>query len=563
MILPVTAVGTVFTILIVASLLATTGATPDTAKVNNNDPRANHTIFKDMGTMYQASAIMHVAFDLDLSQLRDRCTMLEAARKEKVSAAEKTKHREANNNHLLTDTCRMVKEMGATFSTDMERPKRQIIAGAIAALTGMTLFGLYEHTKIKNLAKDIRDEKTRTHDLIVRVQKQATLLHDISKRMEEQDYDMLTFLRESGKQKELADKQNWLQEYTNQLMEFAWLVQRLHQGITDLRHGQLASTLVPLEDANKAFEEVKKTAEESGGKPIITRGEGLYELPVSFMSHKEFVYQIIVHVPIIRQTFQLYRYRPMPIQVTDGTTDVTVIPDPEHRILAYNLAMHRELDQEDLHDCWHWGRHFVCNEVAAYHLRLTRTCLGALFAGDKSATKLLCPIKRTQESWNAEPLDQEHLIVYFRDETRVQVACVGEQQRSLTIKGSRVLRVRANCTILGDDLRVTTHRDALVRHPITVNPEWEVEDLLEDNTPTTIEAIKKRIEERHLRAEAGLRELREQGEWLRQAEQDTRAQRSECLILPLTTIGLVVFVIALACAARYLCVAVQGRQLPH
>jgi hypothetical protein len=202
----------------------------------------------------------------------------------------------------------------------------------------------------------------------------------------------------------------------------------------------------------------------------------------------------------------------------------------------------------------------VCNGNTGFHTDMSQTCLGALFIGDVEQARKLCPIRTVNQDWAAEATGNNKVALFFREETSLQIRCPGTPRQLLTWRGSRLLPITADCTITGGDLSLMTGNDELIEEPLVLQPDWEPEQLLLGESPTSLVDLQHRLigERRHVPDDiAELVDLGAEAEDrdnLQADEQDHGRQHTKLQVLAVTALTIggagVVFWI---CRYLYLC----------
>ena len=380
-----------------------------------------------------------------------------------------------------------------------------------AIVAGFTsLFGLYEANQVRHL----HDELGRN---LVNQKQQATVIQHLDTRVTQMNKDI------SQLDAALKDLLTLEETVTDQLQETTWLLARLSHLrefgthvtrastiVHSLYEGRLSTHVVTKDMAIDILDRVKVEGTIMGGFPIITHHEDLYQMPVTFSSTEPFRFRIFIHIGIAKEALRLQRYRPTPLLVKKGGHILVLDVHPEKTLLAHSNNIHQELSEVELAACTHRGKIYMCDGPAAFHTRLRRTCLGSLLTGDVHSIQELCPIRTSTTTWNAEALTNDRVSLYFRDPTSIQITCPKQTRDNRVLHGNVLVHLPPNCTLTGDDLRITGRTDILVAAPNVVFPAWDSNILLQGQTPKEVIRIRAHLQERLVEVQRDLVQLRRQ-----------------------------------------------------
>ena len=431
---------------------------------------------------------------------------------------------------------------GDGHDDDQTRQKRQIL-GALA-LGFTSIFGVYGATQVHRLDQSISrldQQQLRTDSVLLH---QSHRLQEVEATLADQRVAIEESLSLERQIDHDLTQQTWTMENILHIEEFATLVHHLTHAIQSAKQGYLTTTILSSSDAAKLFKKLTHTATELGGKPIITSSADLFRLPVTVAVTGKHHLRILVHVGVAREQLRLFRYRPAPMVVRDGSDEVVLIIRPPRTLIAHNDHVHQELEETDLAGCVRNGNTYTCQGPSIFHTQLRKTCLGALFAGDLTQVRLLCPVERTEVQWTAESLAANEVATYFRNRTTLQLSCPDRPRSNRYVQGNQIIRIPTNCSLLGDDLRIDSYTDVLLQAPVTTHPAWNTTEFLEGRTPQQIIAARAALERHQLRPEDNVRELVRQEHHLQEVA-ITKTTGQRYIIAFLVSLGLYVVTVIL------------------
>jgi hypothetical protein len=538
-----------------------------TTTAERNDD-TSQTIFRELGQLKQANAIAHLSFQIDLQEYDDQCDHLHRAmdrnqqgmrQPPEVAGAWKAL------NGLVNNTCDQVKRLrGPHPRRDPNRYKRQI--GLIIAGTIGTLFGLYEDSKIRDLTDAIHKDETHLHQHVLLLRDHELRIQRIETRLTKDESAVASSLDITESLLNREQRLAWIQELALQVTSFGAHVHRATSGIQALDQGHLTSDLLDLDQAEHAFDQAEKYASGLKGELIVDHPAALYQLPITYTTSGPFKYHVLLHLPIITETFQLLQYIPMPIRLMENDQTINIEVLPPRRLLARNERMHRELEDTDLQGCWHRERTYICSGLTAFNLNLRTTCLGALFAGEAGPIRDHCPVVQTMTSWAAEIIGQGKIALYSKDARRIQMDCAQGPTRNQEVQGNLVLPLPAGCTLSNELLRVNARTDTLIEETWTPTLSWNLSAFLPEVVTGKLDAIRTLLQQNNIKPEDDVAELIQQGQWVKElndlqtVDEAHRTQHSILYLVSSCVIGLLVCV-TMICICRYAYVA-YGTTMP-
>jgi hypothetical protein len=497
---------------------------------NNNGAAAMQTtktpghsaiVFTDIGTYLQTHGTIHIAINVDYRFFKDHCDLLQAPSTNASTNLFLTKASKIYQRTLartISHACRDVDQLSVHPVAQFQRHPRQVWA-AVMAVT--SIFSLYEVTMLQRLTDKLQDKQ---HQQATLLRHQATRIDLLKIKNDEISGDMRVLLDAEQNITSNLNTISWLQGQISLVNEFGTDVNRAYEVMQELRRGRVSPLLLDKDEAKKLLARVQAEAKAIGGDPIIDHPEDLYQLPVSVVSNAPFVYDILVHIGVTKETHRLYRYHPSPIIMRQDGQQVALMIEPQRRLLVHSLNTHQELEENDLNGCQQRQSTYICPGPTAFHTQPRKSCLGSLFAGDLASTRENCPLRQTNITWTAQTLGSDEIAVYFRDRTTLMTICPGDVRRNIVVQGHQVLNVSSSCSITGLDLRINARSDILIKVPAATHPEWDTAELLDGRTPADILAIRARLQQHNVHPDPEIaRLLQQEAADQREEEEDYHA----------------------------------------
>ena len=468
-----------------------------------NVTRADEIMFKEIGNYHQATSTIHLSIPLDFSPFRRHCDQLKRPiqlhlnNTDKISSA-------SNRSHVrsIMGVCDEVDQLTILhLPYNGHRFPRQL-GIMVAGIT--SVFSIYQNVKILHLAHQLQED---LHQQLGVLQHLGSRLGKLTWAVAEQAEDLHKVLQRETIIQEELDMLQWQRDRDTLLNEFAANVHKASQGMQELRRGHLSPSIISRQEAANILHELQQRAQQLGGQPAIQHPDGLYQLPVTYVTDEPFHLIVLLHVDVIEEKMQLFRYHPTPFLVKDNDSVVALIATQHKRLLAISPNVHQELDDTDLDGCYKRGADFICSNIVAFHTRLQATCLGSLYASDMAAVRDLCDLRQTNATWAANVIDSKRLSIYFRERTAVQISCPGRTRNNTSLHGSNVIIMDPNCTLTAGDLKISARSDILLRIPMTTNTEWETASFLHGRTPVEIRDIRRELLGRNISPAEDIRGL--------------------------------------------------------
>ena len=506
-----------------------TSAETRSTNTNNTSNTTNHVIFVEIGTYVRTHATIHVAVNLNFTGLKTHCNQLRNTNTNLTSLVPRAKRILGVLNRVVNSTCQDVDQL-----TDQghERQTRQIWAAA-ALVTGA--FGIYEAVEVHRLHQQLKETNEKQQHLTTLLRHQDSRINHMAEHVNTLTEELAHTLANEALIASEQDQIYWLRDLVANAREFGTYVNRATQGMQDLHHGHLSTSIISREIAREILGKLQRQAEKLEGKLIVNNSDDLYQLPITVVYPDAGQVQLLIHVGVAKETLQLLRYVPSPLVVQQDGRSVALAISPSKTLLAHDENLHQEISESDLSTCQRNGNSYVCRGPAAYHTQLCRTCLGALFTGDVDAIKDLCPMHQTNTTWHAEALPNNQVAVYFRDSTNLQVTCKGQFRKNIILQGSHTIQLPANCSLTGHDLRITSREDILLRVPNITPPLWDPADFLQGKTTTEIQRIRARLDQMRLRPEKDVTDMLQQDEREQRRRQEQQQTEHHHYLLYMAT----------------------------
>lgn len=517
---------------LIAAALLTRGVRAEDSSILDQQNQ-NNIVFKDLGTIFRTHTTVHVSISVDLRYLKGHCSLLKTTHDrppDSYTFTPRVTRLYTTLERTMDQVCRQVDELETFTDDDQSREKRQLLSAIAVGVT--SIFGLYTAAQVHRLDQRVQAAEGDQRQQAAVLRHQSQYLLTIEKAVQEQDAAIREIMKTQTVLSWEIDQSYWVMDRLAHVQELATYVAHLTNGVEALRQGHLTTAILSRQDARRLLTNIKAKAEKLGGKAIAQSREDLYRLPITVINVQPMHLRVLLHVGVAREQLRLLRYQPGPMVLAVDDAEVTIEVRPDRTLMAHNDHLHQELSEAELASCNRKGSTYICDGPAVFHTQLRSTCMGALFANDLERVKQLCPVRQTNISWNVQDLGQERVAIYFRERTNLQLSCPDKQRTNTYLKGASVISIPANCSVLGDNLRIDAHADILMSAPTTTQPRWNLSEFLEGHTVATIHQARRLLQEHHVQPADDFRGLAIQEERLRQTSAaEERSNKVICALV--------------------------------
>jgi len=357
-----------------------------------------HIPFSQIGSLHQTDRLVQVSATLDLHTLWQQCEVLlrnlEDARA-KTAIAKAWLHAPISD---LRAQCRFSRSLAHTFidqySPSSHRPRRQLGLLAVAATSVFSALGFESlfHADDRHILETHQHEITQLSDqvskLITISNSLATDLLAIS-----DDVQQLRFTQSVGEKVQFVSHR----------------LSSTSAGIVALLHGTLSHQLFHPNSVRKMWTNLTQIANKHHLHLAFDNFLNLYEVPVSF-SLSEGRVQVIIPIPLVSHSFQLYQFLPFPVLLQEKDKFLPFLPSPREDFIAVDHAstVYLPLSTSDISRCIVLGTRHYCSHLITMK---SPSCIASLFFGSLKTLSRVCPLFHYPDTIAIQLISSSKLLI--------------------------------------------------------------------------------------------------------------------------------------------------------
>ena len=423
-----------------------------------------HYSFEPHGTLILSHEVGHVAIRLDMTPLKDLVgTIFDLSEQARKAASQsnctvltqiaillKNQYKQAVGE--LTEIAefyvtgnpdfRVAQKDGPTarpvgmVGNRILRRKRFVAAVMAAILTAVgahSLFSSLDNEHLTNLKDSLNSVVARqrhlvtlldTQDQAIRVNRNA--LSSLAKLVEH--------LEKVSERQSQVEKSIVISLFVNELsQEIRAHILMFKHAIEAASSKRLAFGTLTHEGAERALSDIRQLAAHRGLVPVPQNPQQLQQLECSFVPHNLGL-TLIVHVPLTSpvQIYQIHRYRPFPIPITEHV-NALYVPPKQILALSNSLAQRNnevqflELSHFDLESCRKIGKTRLCTNLHVANRPSFPSCLMDLYSVNHDSALKTCKAHLQPPQDIVLPLGLNKYLSYTTDPSTYSIFCPGNQ----------------------------------------------------------------------------------------------------------------------------------------
>jgi hypothetical protein len=272
-------------------------------------------------------------------------------------------------------------------------------------------------------------------------------------------------------------------------------VDRRSRGLEALLHKGLSPLLVNSTQLTTSVSALKKKAAHQGFITPVEEAGFLYQLPASFISSKDGIVTIFVHVPLLipNNVLAIYEFVNMPMALNGSIHSVQV--DPESHLLAVNIDrdgfLILTLDQ--LEACDRLGQLYLCPDTNYLMKDFESYCLTSLFLHRSAAATKTCPTAIVPERIVVTQMARNEFYVFHPKTQILSIDCPQESARSnsrLEFRGARLISIPFGCFGHSKGYSISAFQDISLNFTVmSTTTSWKLSQLLHNISLPLLDAL--------------------------------------------------------------------------
>ena len=365
----------------------------------------------------------------------------------------------------------MEKEIETFSSLSQSRDKRSLIPIVGRGLG--YLFGVATNQDVASLKEFVNLTATKQKDIIHRQEAQLTLFNTLHREQKKQNRVIRVLGERTAEiEEELQRVSNTLGQLPrimlllNKLTSLSRIlhanlgsyrheISRLGRIVTNLSKGSLAPGLLSNKEMKRVLGEIEANLP-GGWKLAIPVKDTIwfyYESLAVYAVSTSRGWRVQVPIPIRLESvgiFKLYKGKTLPIMNPDTNTSVIIQLPSKYIAVSKDKLQHISLDSDDLQDCLHFDRTFVCPRLNAIQ-RHDDGCMWNAFLQDSVKIDTECKRRILTGKPTPKHLDGDRWIYAFWNETTITVNCPwSPESKEMALSGNGIIHVPNGCWVKGD-----------------------------------------------------------------------------------------------------------------
>ncbi len=328
------------------------------------------------------------------------------------------------------------------------RQAMAVLAGIFSV--GLSIYDAIEIEALKSQVYNIQNRQTvlerNQEKLIHSIRNVDHALGKINQNIRVLKRVALELIQREATHEELNNLIHALQNRLNDIRFFKDVV-------LELLHGRLDPRLVTLPELQHELMVAGDYAKTKGYKLFETDLSDFYRSPISYIANSSHV-DIFIHIPMIKEGhFQLYRYLPVPVNVSGVPL---IVQDPfDHDLIALNPSKKHgfTMSTSQLTKCSFNPtlNLYLCPDSLLIDQDVSLECLGSLFYGVVSTLEDKCQVSIAAKSFMARDVAEQitRRDVFMRSEkAQTAVLTCDKRVSKQTIKpGAHLLTIPESCSL--------------------------------------------------------------------------------------------------------------------
>lgn len=370
----------------------------------------------------------------------------------------------------------------------LKRHKRWIF-GLLGGVVG-TLFGLYNHYEIQNIAAKVTDIE-HTQNLLIHLTAEHTRQIEQISKATDKLYDALTAYTQVNPQIIYIEFNELVSQLERKMITLNNVVQRLQDR-------RLSSDWLTKDQMNALHETVLKYTKDNHYTLLSNLRTHYLQLELSYVRNKDGVIGLL-HIPCItsKKLKNIMRYVPFPIPLQNptehssysvqqsltgqhnlGASVITETLSKSEALYLVAEADHiaidgdnrfRLLKEADFASCIQHNRLYLCDHHKVEYTKPHTTCLGSLYLKNVDGVRKNCRFEKRPLKEEVFQIDSNTWLVYSPHQQVSNVVC--NNGSSFTAEFGKVTRLHVpdGCSVDLETLRITVQDTVKLPLPTMVS----------------------------------------------------------------------------------------------
>jgi hypothetical protein len=349
---------------------------------------------------------------------------------------------------LLQEECEYAEsfvEQDLAFIFERKRDERFVASSAIGgALVITSLIGLFNTYQINQ----IESSSDNAENIVMAIEDHEKLITQLRNKNNEM-MRLISLQKANNKKFFDYNEQMWYLDVCNaHIKKQTQRLKDLRAALIDLVHGRISPDIITPNVAEKTLRKLGQRLKLDGYELALDGITQFYQLPNSFVIHKDGIITSLVHVPLFAKDsmLQLFKYRSIPVKLGKSKYYFTINTDSKYLAINHDHTFMKEITQEELDECQQTANILYCDNQNIMERPHLGTCTTALYADDINSIRDHCEIT-AEERHTAIQTGPHTFVLYLPTPTMVHMRCYGSRpfNRKIKSKGLQQLTLPDGC----------------------------------------------------------------------------------------------------------------------
>jgi len=231
------------------------------------------------------------------------------------------------------------------------------------------------------------------------------------------------------------------------------LIDKAYVILNSLNDRKVPSEVLLHLNLTQEMAKIKAQISSYGYSPISDNPYDLLTAETSYQTYSNSSIVIYMHMPIGKETMELYQHIPMPLHPSLSNETVMMNHDRAYLAISHDRTKFREL--QSITPCKYFGNSFYCPGMNIMQLNSKESCLASLFREETSQVSQVCTFVEGPAHAVYEQLSDTEYFVSAPQTISVRTVCDGKSQGTKQLRGRVAINIPHGCAIIASNFAIT------------------------------------------------------------------------------------------------------------